>query len=108
MRKVLWFGVGLTALAGIAGPAQAQRKGEMRGRAAWSAADPTTRRRIRLNRGLFNLVGQNPRVSAVCGPAGARHVRTKANGWDALFSFVTVGMYTPQHSYIVCNGPTLG
>jgi len=89
----------------LGGPALAQRSGEISAGQAWHDANPELRRRVRLNRGFLNLVGQQPNVQAACGPAGASHVRARSNGFDALFGILTVGLYTPQHAQIVCNPP---
>ena len=106
MRKSALVLTGMSAL--MLGGACAERTGEVRGSTAWNTADANLRRRVRLNRGFYNLVGQHARLSSVC-PYGVSNVRTKSNGWDALLSFATIGLYTPQHSYIVCNPtPTSG
>jgi hypothetical protein len=81
---------------------------ERSARHEYKRADPSLRRRIRLNRGVFNIWGQQANMQRACGPQGARSVRTKANGWDGLLSFLTVGIYTPQHAYVVCNPPVAG
>jgi hypothetical protein len=108
MRTGIWLGIGLTTLLALPSVAQAQRTTGITARVGWNAADPAQRQRIRLNRGLFNLVGQQPNVAGVCGSSGARSLRARSNGWDALFSVVTAGLYTPQHAYVVCNGSTIG
>lgn len=106
MWKRTLLSLGLLAVVG--GPALAGRTGEVSASTRWKTADPSLKRRVRLNRAVYNLVGQQPSVARACGPDGAASVRARSNGWDALFSFVTVGLYTPQHAYIVCNPPARG
>jgi hypothetical protein len=104
MGKKVLLALGLVTFLG--GAATAERTSERTSRHSWKAADPACKRKVRLNRAVINLWGQEPNVAAVCGPQGASSVRTKANGWDALFGVVTIGLYTPQHAYIVCNPTT--
>jgi hypothetical protein len=101
MQKKILLGLGLVSLLG--GPALAEKTHESASRAEWKAADPALKHRLRLNRGLFNLTGQEPNLQATCGLPGGRSVRTKSNGWDTLFGIASVGLYTPQHAYIICN-----
>jgi hypothetical protein len=108
MKSKTLLGIVSLAALSLSACAGAQRTGEMRARSQWRSAAPETRQSVRLNRAVFNLVGQQANVDVICRGAGAASVRTKSNGWDVLFFVVTGGLYTPQHSYIVCNGPASG
>lgn len=104
MRKLL-LGLGVIALLG--GPAFAAGEPVTATGANETIANPQRPlHRVRLNRGVYGLVGQQPNIPRLCEGQGAERVRTTSNGWDVLFGVVTVGLYTPQHAYIICNpGP---
>jgi hypothetical protein len=105
MRAVITIVMALVMLV-VAGPAMARSQLSGSQASAQFKGAPTGQQyRVRLNRGLVDTVGQQPNVARICGPQGAHTVNTRRNGWDVLLTAVTIGMYTPAHSYIVCNSP---
>jgi hypothetical protein len=107
LRNILILSLSILGLSGSAAIAQTRMKGK-EARQQFSSAPPEQKRTVRLNRGLFDLVGQQPDLGRTCGCPGAQTVNTKRNGGDALVSFLTIGLYTPAHSYIVCNPAAAG
>jgi hypothetical protein len=106
VRKFILTAVGALGLLGGVASANAPMSGS-HAKQEFLSTPAQDRHRIRLNRGLVDTVGQQPNIARVC-PQGARTVITKRNGWDVLLTAVTLGMYTPAHSYIACNPPMPG
>jgi hypothetical protein len=112
MRKLLF---GLAAIGLCVGPTVAQaRAGDTTNmpESQYSTNEPLTglRYRVRLDRSLFDQVGPHVNIERLCGPAGARAVENRRNGYDILLTFVSVGFYTPTHARVECNAgaPTVG
>jgi hypothetical protein len=96
----------ILGIAGLfAGPANAQAVGEPA--PAWAPGNPeqTTTHQMRLNRYVFDAVGQRADIGTLCVGAPATEVEVRRNAGDIALGILTLGWYVPAHVRVTCAPP---
>jgi hypothetical protein len=89
----------------LAAPPAARAREEMPPAGPAPGACVTTRHQERLERGVFDMVGQRADLDRICAGGMPSSVEVRRRGDDVLLGILTLGFYTPAHARVSCTTP---